>query len=88
MTTFLRKWQWPILMGLLAWPGALIRLHIFGGPHWFETIFFGLAIVSAAFLLTWTAEAAERDIPRTLALAGLALIDVLPEYAVDALFVS
>jgi cation:H+ antiporter len=86
VTTFLRKWQWPILMAALAWPAVLIRLGVFGGSHWFETLFFGLAIVSAAFLLTWTAEAAERDIPRTLALAGLALIAVLPEYAVDALF--
>lgn len=51
-----------------------------------ETLVFGLGIVSAAFLLTWTAEAAERDVPRTLALAGLALIAVLPEYAVDMLF--
>jgi len=73
-------------MAVMAWPAALMRLHVFGGPHWFETLFFGLAIVSAAFLLTWSAEAAERDIPRTLALAGLALIAVLPEYAVDMLF--
>jgi cation:H+ antiporter len=47
---------------------------------------YGLGIVSAAFLLTWCAEAAERDVPRTLALAGLGLIAVLPEYAVDVLF--
>jgi cation:H+ antiporter len=86
VTGFLRTWQWPLLMAVLAWPSVLIRLHVFSGPHWFETLFFGLAIVSAAFLLTWSAEAAERDIPRTLALAGLALIAVLPEYAVDMLF--
>jgi len=73
-------------MGALAWPAVLARFHVFSSPHWFETLLFGLAIVSAAFLLTWTAEAAERDVPRTLALAGLALIAVLPEYAVDAVF--
>ena len=83
---FVRRWQWPILAAALAWPGLLIRLHVFSASHTVETVFYGLGIVSAAFLLAWSAEAAERDIPRTLALAGLALIAVLPEYAVDLLF--
>lgn len=42
----------------------------------------GVAIVSAAFLLGWGAELSERDIPRSLALIFLALISVLPEYAI------
>lgn len=42
----------------------------------------GLAIISAAFLLGWGAELSERDIPRSLALIFLALISVLPEYAI------
>lgn len=46
----------------------------------------GLAIVGAAFVLSWGAELAERDIPRSLALIVLALISVLPEYAVDLHF--
>jgi len=83
---FLRRWQWPLIMVALAWPAALLRLHVVSAGHAVETVLFGLAIVSAAFLLTWVAEAAERDVPRTLALAGLALIAVLPEYAVDMLF--
>ena len=82
----IREWQWPLLMAVLAWPAAALRLDLLHPAHVVETLLFGLAIVSAAFLLTWTAEAAERDIPRTLALAGLALIAVLPEYAVDVLF--
>jgi cation:H+ antiporter len=41
----------------------------------------GIAIIGAAFLLSWGAELAERDIPRSLA-----LISVLPEYAVDLNF--
>jgi len=73
-------------MALMAWPAALLQFHVISAPHVVETTLFGLAIVSAAFLLTWSAEAAERDVPRTLALAGLALIAVLPEYAVDLLF--
>src|SRR3990167_8786619 len=82
----LRRWQWPIAMAILSWPAFLLRLHVWSAGHTVEALFYGLAIVSAAFLLTWSAEAAERDIPRTLALAGLALIAVLPEYAVDMLF--
>ena len=46
----------------------------------------GLAIVGAAFLLSWGAELAQMDIPQALALAILALIAVLPEYAVDIYF--
>ncbi|MEP7336430.1 MAG: sodium:calcium antiporter [Acidobacteriota bacterium] len=46
----------------------------------------GVAIVGAAFVLSWGAELSERDIPRSLALIALALISVLPEYAVDLHF--
>ena len=82
----IRKWQWPLIMAALAWPAVTLRLGLFSTAQPIETLLFGLAIVSSAFLLTWTAEAAERDIPRTLALAGLALVAVLPEYAVDVTF--
>lgn len=46
-------------------------------------IIFGLAILAAAFLLSWGAETAEMDISQGLALAIIAVIAVLPEYAVD-----
>ena len=46
----------------------------------------GLAIFGAAFALSWAAEAAQHDIPPALSLAFLALIAVLPEYAVDLYF--
>lgn len=44
---------------------------------------YGLGILSAAFLLSWAAEAFEHDISHGLALALVAIITVLPEYAVD-----
>jgi cation:H+ antiporter len=47
---------------------------------------FGIAIVGGAFLLTWAAEVAEMDISQGLALSFLALVAVLPEYAVDLYF--
>mgnify|MGYP001120894779 CR=1 FL=1 len=43
----------------------------------------GLAILGAAFLISWSAELAQFDVSRSLAMALLALIVVLPEYAVD-----
>jgi cation:H+ antiporter len=46
----------------------------------------GVAVIGAAFVLTWAAETAEADVPRAFALAVLAVIAVAPEYAVDALY--
>jgi len=50
------------------------------------TVLFGIAIFGAAFLLSWGAEAAQIDISQSFAIAILALIAVLPEYAVDFVF--
>jgi len=49
-------------------------------------LFCGLGIFGAAFLLSWAAELAQLYISQNLALALLALIAVLPEYAVDMYF--
>src|SRR4029079_13099897 len=46
----------------------------------------GVAIFGASFMLSWAAELAQLEIPQALALALLALIAVLPEYAVDMYF--
>jgi cation:H+ antiporter len=51
-----------------------------------QALLYGTAIVGAAFLLSWAAEAAQVDISAGLALAVLALLAVLPEYAVDFVF--
>lgn len=44
---------------------------------------FGVAILAAGFMLSWGAEAAEERVSQGLMIAGLALVTVLPEYAVD-----
>jgi cation:H+ antiporter len=49
-------------------------------------VVFGLGVVAASFVLAWAAEAAEVDISGGLAIALLAVIAVLPEYAVDLYF--
>jgi len=80
------NWLWigsSILLGL-QW----IVIH-FAGIHLtpqFEALSSGVAIFGAAFLLSWAAELSQKDIPQALAIALLALIAVLPEYAVDMYF--
>src|SRR3954469_491809 len=54
--------------------------------HLVAALLFGLAILGAAFMLAWAAEVVQLDISAGLALALLALIAVLPEYAVDFVF--
>ncbi len=46
----------------------------------------GIAVLGASFLLAWGAETAEKDVPRSFAIAVLAVLAVAPEYAVDALY--
>ncbi len=46
----------------------------------------GVSVLGAAFLLSWAVETAEMDLPQALAVSVLALVAVLPEYAVDATF--
>ncbi|MBQ7617792.1 MAG: sodium:calcium antiporter [Desulfovibrio sp.] len=48
--------------------------------------FAGMAILGASFLLTWACEVAQKDIPQAVAVAVVAFIAVLPEYAVDMYF--
>jgi cation:H+ antiporter len=64
-------------------PGLLVRFEFFHAPVVAETAMYAVAILGAAFLLSWAAEVAQLDISQTLAIAVLAFIAVLPEYAVD-----
>jgi cation:H+ antiporter len=71
---------------LSAVPAMLARFGGLNIPVELATLFYGLAIVGASFGMAWGAEAAEHDIPRALALTVVALLAVLPEYAVDFIF--
>lgn len=71
------------LAGLATLPGFYLRLtgtHV--APPLEAAVFF-VAILGAGFLLSWGAEAAEEHVSQGLAIGVLALITVLPEYAVD-----
>jgi cation:H+ antiporter len=77
---------------LVATPGTYLGAASYLGlPSWHPApyvllVVYGAAIVGAAFMLARAAEAAQVDVSAGLALAVLALLAVLPEYAVDFVF--
>jgi cation:H+ antiporter len=87
-----RNWTSIVLALAVALPSPILRtLDITGiyhlhWPHLLQSAIFGVGILAAATLLVWTSEVAEKLISATLALALLAIIAVLPEYAVDLYF--
>ncbi|WBQ07232.1 sodium:proton exchanger [Kribbella sp. CA-293567] len=77
----------PVLLLLLAAvPAVALRLSGVHPAAPLAIVVFGLGVVAASFVLAWAAEAAEVDISGGLAIALLAVIAVLPEYAVDLYF--
>ncbi len=70
----------------VALPAVAIRLAGIHPSPEITVVVFGAAVVASAVLLAWAAEAAQVDISGSLAIAILALIAVLPEYAVDLYF--
>ena len=82
-----RDLGWFLLAAALPVPW-MAAYHVGGlglPPEW-QAILAGSAILGSAFMLSWSMELAERDIPQNLALLVLALVSVLPEYAVDLHF--
>ena len=77
-----------VLIGAAAVAGVPAVALRWAGVHldpWAAALLFGFAILTAAFLIGTGAEASQRDIPAALSVAVIALIAVLPEYAVDLL---
>lgn len=79
-------WSWLMLvafacLGIPSFILVMAGLHI----NSIASVFiFGLGIVGGAFLISWAAEAAQVDVSASFAIAVLALIAILPEYAVEA----
>jgi len=67
-------------------PWVACRLLGVALPNGIVALLAGLGILGAAFLLSWAVEVAELDVPPAVAVSLLALVAVLPEYAVDATF--
>ena len=82
------KTTW-LVIAVLA-PLAWLIPHFTGAGHDLEpglrSALAGFSIVGAAFMLGWAVELAEEFVPPSFALIVLALVAVLPEYAVDMHF--
>src|SRR5262245_11099407 len=78
-------------LALIFAPALCIQWLVLHGLGWnlpapWQPLLPGLSVFGAAFLLSWAAEIAQLDIPQALSLAFVALVAVLPEYAVDMYF--
>jgi cation:H+ antiporter len=79
-------WRRLGLTASVALPAIVLRLTGTALSPELTVLVFGAGVVASAVLLSWAAEAAQVDISGSLAIAILALIAVLPEYAVDLYF--
>jgi cation:H+ antiporter len=84
--TYRGEWKYIVFAAAACAPAAFLRGGVFSVTTEIDTLLFGVAILGAAFLLSWGAEVAQLDISQALAIAFLAFIAVLPEYAVDLVF--
>lgn len=71
---------------LVPLPALFLRFAGIELSPYVSVAVYGAAVVGAAVLLAWAAETAQLDISGSLAIAVLAFIAVLPEYAVDLYF--
>ncbi|MHB9024952.1 MAG: sodium:calcium antiporter [Armatimonadota bacterium] len=82
-----RQYLLPVIIAFLATlPGIVVRVAHIHLPDPLIALIAGTAILGASFLLLWACDAAQKDISQALAIAFVALIAVLPEYAVDMYF--
>jgi len=77
----------PFLIAVLfTLPGLALRFCPADISPLLVSLLAGMAIFGASFLLTWACESAQMDMPQAVAIAVVAFIAVLPEYAVDMYF--
>ncbi len=81
-----RGWLFVAFAFALMLPGVAIVLGGLPVADPVKALVYGIAIVGAAFVLSWAAEVVQLDFSQGLALALLALIAILPEYVVDATY--
>jgi cation:H+ antiporter len=79
-----RGWLLVAVALLTLVPGVVVALAGVPLSDPMRALVYGVAIVGAAFVLSWVAEVVQLDFSQGLALALLALIAILPEYVVDA----
>ncbi|KGB54694.1 Sodium/calcium exchanger family protein [Sphingopyxis sp. LC81] len=80
----MRKLWFSVAVAVLAMlPAIYFRVTDWRPDPILDAMVFGAAILAAGFMLSWGAETAEGQISAGLILAVVAIITVLPEYAVD-----
>ena len=72
-----------LITGAFIIPALVVRVAGLHPDAVAALLIYGAAVVAASFLLAWAAEAAQIDVSGGLAIAILAVVAVLPEYAVD-----
>lgn len=72
-----------VITAVFILPAVVVRVAGLHADPVVALLIYGAAVVAASFLLAWGAEAAQIDVSGGLAIAVLALVAVLPEYAVD-----
>ena len=75
--------MWVLACLALGVPAFVLRASGAEVDPTVAAVLFGLGIVGGAFLLSWAAEVAQMDISASFAIALLALIAILPEYAIE-----
>src|SRR5580692_4897459 len=71
------------IVSVVICPALMLRILGVDPEPVLGLLVYGGAVVGASFVLAWAAEAAQVDVSGGLAVAVLAVIAVLPEYAVD-----
>ncbi len=79
-----RSLTWLFVFGAAGVPALVLRFSGSDLDPTMQALVYGVGIVGGAFLLSWAAEAAQMDVSASLAIAVLALVAVLPEYAIEA----
>ena len=79
-----RYWLWILTFAAVGLPSFVLRLSGTQPDPILAAVIYGIGIVGGAFLLSWGAEAAQVDVSASLAIAVLALVAILPEYAIEA----
>ncbi|HYO45810.1 MAG TPA: sodium:calcium antiporter [Gemmatimonadota bacterium] len=80
------RFAWLTGAFALTIPGLVFKFGGLNASPPVEALIFGFGVLGASFLLSWAAEVAQLEMSQALALALLALIAILPEYAVDLYF--
>jgi cation:H+ antiporter len=82
-----QNWLLPVAIACSgALLGLIVRVQGIGLPAPVAMVGLGAGVAGAAFLLAWTAQAAEAEVSSGLVLALVALIAVLPQLVVEVHF--